>query len=63
MPTFVDHVCNLREFKVYIKTGHDSRQCEWIQVLHSGLRNDSEPETFPLGYPSWDLPVPAPKVG
>eukprot|EP01137_Pigoraptor_chileana_P006051 Opistho-2@49948 len=38
------HVCNLKEFKVFGGLEHNNM----IELLHSGLRNDSEPETFPL---------------
>lgn len=70
------HVCNLKEFKVF-GCWNDPDETEgdnWIPLLHSGLRNDSEPETFALRYAtgpadfgSWnsdkyemDLPVPFP---
>lgn len=49
----VDHVCNLKEFKVLVKG--DEKENRWIEVLHSGLRNDNEPETFPLVYPNWNV--------
>lgn len=29
----------------------------WTEVLHSGLRNDSEPECFPLQYPIRQIPL------
>ncbi|KAH6591184.1 hypothetical protein BASA61_005038 [Batrachochytrium salamandrivorans] len=40
------HVCNLKEFKVYggMTPNH------MLELLHSGLRNDSEQETFALKY-------------
>lgn len=38
------HVCNVKEFKVFGGMKLDNMQ----ELLHSGLRNDSEPETFPL---------------
>ncbi|KCV71755.1 hypothetical protein H696_01176 [Fonticula alba] len=46
------HVCNLREFIVY---GGLTPDCEY-QLLHDGLNNDGNTETFPLIY---DKPVPA----
>ncbi|KAI8047936.1 Muskelin N-terminus-domain-containing protein [Thamnidium elegans] len=39
------HVCNLKEFKVY---GGMDPQDDMIEILHSGLKNDTEPESFPL---------------
>ena len=39
-----NHVCNLREFKVFGGITPDSM----VELLHSGLRNDDEAETFPL---------------
>ncbi|CAG8451778.1 448_t:CDS:10 [Paraglomus occultum] len=38
------HVCNLKEFKVFGGITPNNM----IELLHSGLRNDHEPETFPL---------------
>jgi hypothetical protein len=38
------HVCNLKEFKVY--GGMDPANMS--ELLHAGLRNDTENETFPL---------------
>ena len=38
------HVCNLKEFKVFGGLEPDNM----IEILHSGLRNDSESETFAL---------------
>ncbi|KAI9137613.1 Muskelin N-terminus-domain-containing protein [Paraphysoderma sedebokerense] len=40
------HVCNLKEFKVFGGLSTDNM----VELLHSGLRNDSEAETFPLKY-------------
>lgn len=40
------HVCNLREFKLLVGPTEDLL----VEVLHSGLRNDSDPETFTLDY-------------
>lgn len=48
------HVCNLKEFKVFV--GMDTKNM--IQVLHSGLRNDDEPETFSVKYKSNDVVIP-----
>ncbi|KAJ1680395.1 hypothetical protein EV182_000116 [Spiromyces aspiralis] len=41
---FKPHACNLKEFKVY---GGMSPDC-MVELLHAGLQNDSEPETFLL---------------
>lgn len=38
------HPCNMKEFKVFVGTSED----HMIEVLHSGLRNDTIPEHFPL---------------
>lgn len=38
------HVCNLKEFKVFVGLTLD----HMVEVLSSGLRNDEEPETFPV---------------
>ncbi|KAJ2745700.1 hypothetical protein GGI20_001975 [Coemansia sp. BCRC 34301] len=38
------HVCNLKEFKVYGGMTQD----DMVEILYSGLRNDSEPETISL---------------
>lgn len=38
------HVCNLKEFKVF--GGQDPDNL--LLLLHAGLRNDTEPETFSL---------------
>ena len=40
------HVCNLKEFKVF--GGLD--QSNLTELLHCGLRNDSEMETFQLKF-------------
>lgn len=40
------HVCNLKEFKVYAGMDPESLQL----VLHGGLHNDSELETFPVKF-------------
>jgi hypothetical protein len=40
------HVCNLKEFKVF--GGIDPNHM--TELLHSGLRNDTEPETFALHF-------------
>jgi hypothetical protein len=39
------HVCNLKEFKIY--AGLDPQHLDKL-VLHAGLRNDTDPETFQL---------------
>ena len=38
------HVCNLKEFKVFIS--YNNRQ--YIEILHDGLKNDTEPESFDI---------------
>jgi hypothetical protein len=38
------HVCNLKEFKVF---GGQSPNC-MFELLHAGLKNDTESETFTL---------------
>lgn len=38
----------------------DSQEGSWIEILHSGLRNDNEPETFPAVYPRWNQNGEAP---
>ncbi|TPX48357.1 hypothetical protein SeMB42_g03037 [Synchytrium endobioticum] len=40
------HVCNLKEFKVFGGIGPDNM----VELLHSGLRNDTDGETFSLKY-------------
>lgn len=48
------HVCNLKEFKVFGGVAPDSM----VELLHSGLRNDHEPETFPLKYRAGNVTLP-----
>ncbi|KAK9767545.1 hypothetical protein K7432_002597 [Basidiobolus ranarum] len=48
------HVCNLKEFKVF---GGMSTS-NMTELLHSGLKNDKEPETFPLKYKTDNLIFP-----
>ncbi|KAI8849074.1 Muskelin N-terminus-domain-containing protein [Chytridium lagenaria] len=48
------HVCNLKEFKVFGGLNPNNM----IELLHSGLRNDSEPETFSLKYKTNDVIFP-----
>ncbi|KAJ2102141.1 hypothetical protein GGI09_001376 [Coemansia sp. S100] len=43
-PALVPHVCNLKEFKVF----GGMTQENMIEILYSGLRNDSEAETISL---------------
>jgi len=45
------HVCNLKEFKVYGGLTPNNM----IELLHSGLKNDCETETFALKYKSNDI--------
>jgi predicted KAP-like P-loop ATPase len=40
------HVCNLKEFKVF----GGLEKSNLTELLHSGLRNDSEPETFQIHF-------------
>lgn len=40
------HVCNLKEFKIYAGMTPNNM----TQVLHSGLKNDSEMESFPVKF-------------
>ncbi len=51
-------MCNLREFKVLVAS--EDAPDRWIPVLHSGLSNDAQPETFALAYPAWADAVRAP---
>lgn len=46
------HVCNMREFKVFVSFNTSP----WIQVLHSGLRNDEDPEVFAVRHTDADHP-------
>jgi N-acetylneuraminic acid mutarotase len=48
------HVCNLKEFKVYGGLTPNNM----IELLHSGLKNDCETETFTLKYKSNDIVFP-----
>ncbi|KAJ3332134.1 Muskelin 1, intracellular mediator containing kelch motif [Blyttiomyces sp. JEL0837] len=48
------HVCNLKGFKVYGGLSPSNM----IELLHSGLRNDSEPETFSLKHKINDITFP-----
>jgi len=48
------HVCNLKEFKVYGGLTPNNM----IELLHSGLKNDCETETFALKYKSNDIVFP-----
>ncbi|RKO95307.1 Muskelin, partial [Caulochytrium protostelioides] len=38
------HMFNLRQFKVFASLDGQ----HWAEMLHTGLRNDAEPETFSL---------------
>ncbi|KAI9335165.1 Muskelin N-terminus-domain-containing protein [Zopfochytrium polystomum] len=40
------HVCNLKEFKIFGGLEPENM----IELLHGGVKNDTEPETFPLKY-------------
>ncbi|OUM65195.1 hypothetical protein PIROE2DRAFT_7825 [Piromyces sp. E2] len=48
------HVCNLKEFKVYGGLTPNNM----IELLHSGLKNDCETETFTLKHKSNDIIFP-----
>ncbi|KAJ1913858.1 hypothetical protein IWQ60_009050 [Tieghemiomyces parasiticus] len=37
-----NHICNLKEFRILAAATEN----HWVEILLSGLRNDSEPETF-----------------
>lgn len=39
-------MCNLKEFKVYAGLTEDNMK----EILHSGLHNDHEAETFPVKF-------------
>lgn len=49
------HVCNLKEFKVF---GGLSEDGKLVELLHGGLRNDTEPETFSLRWQAGDVILP-----
>ncbi len=49
---FIVHVCNLKEFKVYAGPTPDSLHL----ILHTGLNNDTIPESFPPDYSLSGLP-------
>ena len=46
-------MCNLKEFKVFAGPSLDSLHL----ILHTGLNNDTVPESFPLDYSLSGLPV------
>ncbi|ORX89838.1 hypothetical protein K493DRAFT_64679 [Basidiobolus meristosporus CBS 931.73] len=48
------HVCNLKEFKVFGGMSPNNM----IELLHSGLKNDNDPETFPLKHKTNNLIFP-----
>lgn len=48
------HVCNLKEFKIFGGMSPDSL----TELLHAGLRNDPEMETFPLKHKNGDIMFP-----
>ncbi|KAI9353852.1 Muskelin N-terminus-domain-containing protein [Obelidium mucronatum] len=48
------HVCNLKEFKVYGGLSLNNM----AELLHAGLRNDTEPETFSLKHKVNDVVFP-----
>lgn len=49
---YIVHVCNLKEFKVYAGPTLDSLHL----ILHTGLNNDTVPESFPPDYSLSGLP-------
>ncbi|KAI8876176.1 muskelin [Backusella circina FSU 941] len=49
------HVCNLKEFKIYGGMNSDD---EMIEILHDGLKNNAEPESFPLKHQHRNLIFP-----
>ncbi|KIK91363.1 hypothetical protein PAXRUDRAFT_830906 [Paxillus rubicundulus Ve08.2h10] len=44
------HPCNVKEFKLYVGLSPD----HMIKVLHSGLKDDTTPETFPVAHVNRD---------
>ncbi|KAI8368114.1 Muskelin N-terminus-domain-containing protein [Radiomyces spectabilis] len=48
------HVCNLKEFKIFGGLDPDNM----TELLHHGLRNDTQPETFSLKYSHKNLVFP-----
>lgn len=48
------HVCNLRKFQIFGGVTEEYM----IELLESGLKNDSAPETFHLRYTAGDQPFP-----
>ncbi|KAJ3106961.1 Muskelin 1, intracellular mediator containing kelch motif [Phlyctochytrium planicorne] len=48
------HVCNMKEFKVF----GGLQPNNMVELLHSGLRNDTEPETFSLKHKINDVIFP-----
>ncbi|KAI7900702.1 Muskelin N-terminus-domain-containing protein [Cokeromyces recurvatus] len=49
------HVCNLKEFRIY---GGMEPNSICTELLHDGLKNNAEPETFPLKYQHNNLVFP-----
>ncbi|KAJ1982847.1 hypothetical protein H4R34_001576 [Dimargaris verticillata] len=50
------HVCNLKEFRILAAATEN----QWVEVLHSGLRDDSEPETFTVRHTLRGAGLPMP---
>ncbi|KAL0073983.1 Muskelin N-terminus-domain-containing protein [Phycomyces blakesleeanus] len=48
------HVCNLKEFKVYGGMNLE----DMTEILHQGLRNDNQPEEFPLRHAANNMAFP-----
>ena len=42
--SITEHPCNMKEFKVFVGMTEDNM----TEVLHSGLKNDTIPETFAI---------------
>ncbi|KAJ1967101.1 hypothetical protein IWQ62_002060 [Dispira parvispora] len=50
------HVCNLKEFRVLAAPAEN----QWIEVLHLGVRDNSEPETFTVRHTLQHSQIPFP---
>ncbi|KAL9540450.1 hypothetical protein MBANPS3_009668 [Mucor bainieri] len=49
------HVCNLKEFKIF---GGMNPKDDMTEILHNGLKNDTEPETFALKHQHGNMIFP-----
>ncbi|KAJ1653783.1 hypothetical protein IWQ61_006164 [Dispira simplex] len=50
------HVCNLKEFRVLAAPAEN----QWIEILHLGVRDNSEPETFTVRHKLQHSQIPFP---